>query len=246
MPPKKMLCLSNIIDVFESEIDEIIAKITLDFDRPQMLQKIATDFKNHCPVADYYLDSLFPKEIAKKSFPHWTPCQVAIRAIELLNPNQNSRVLDIGSGCGKFCIIAGLSSKGHFTGIEQRENLVSVAKVVKREFEIKNVTFIHGNITELDWSRYDCWYLFNPFYENVMKDESFWIDDSILIEESFFDTYVRLVEKNLKQARIGTRVVTYHGFGGVFPARYTNIVKEMITCSTYDRTGDLELWVKTS
>ena len=50
---------------------------------------------------------------------------------------------------------------------------------------------------------------------------------------------VRLVEQVLRDAPIGTRVVTYHGFGGRIPRGYHLVTDERIG------TDSLRLWVKT-
>jgi len=228
---------SSMLEVIDDEIEEIIFKFRPKENRSIRLKRIAEDFQTRRHVSDYQIDHLFPREMARKSHPHWTPVEVATRALELLNASDDSNVLDAGSGCGKFCIIAGLFSKGFFTGVEQRKNLVEVARQIANEFQIKNVSFIHGSMFDLDWSNFDCFYFFNPFYENKM-DSSFWIDDSIPVKRHLYDSYVHSVEEKLKTTKIGTRVVTYHGYGGYFSSDFTCLINEPAS------TGSLELWVK--
>jgi len=50
---------------------------------------------------------------------------------------------------------------------------------------------------------------------------------------------VLAAEQLLGRARVGTRVVTYHGFGGVMPDSYRLALRERCY------SGLLELWVKT-
>ncbi len=243
----KKLSLSSVVDDFENEIEEIIARLIPSEPRSSRIKKIISAYQANTQVADYYFDRIFPKKIANKSFPHWTPCHVAHRVLELLSPSENSRILDVGSGCGKFCLIAGLTnSKGHFTGIEQRQHLVTIAKEVKLEFEIKNVKFIHGNMSEVNWNDFDCFYFFNPFYEHIMNDSYFWVDETITLNKNHYDSYVQLVEEKLKTLKVGTRVVTYHGFGGAFPPEYTLLISEKINGRYSESFGLLDLWVKTS
>ena len=226
------------LEEVDQELEEIIFNLRPREERSIQLKKISDNFRHKRPVSDYEMDYIFPPDIAKKSHPHWTPAGVASRALELLNTTEESNVLDIGSGCGKFCIIAGLSSKGHFTGVEQRKNLVEVADQVTKELQIKNVSFIHGNMLDLDWTVYNCLYFFNPFYEHVMSDPHYWIDDTLPINKKTFDNYVKSVQLKLKSVKVGTKVVTYHGFGGKFPFGYLRLIKE----EAY--TGNLELWIK--
>ncbi len=55
---------------------------------------------------DVTFDDLYPEDIQNLSPMHWTPVDIARRASNFL-AIPNARVLDIGSGVGKFCITAG-------------------------------------------------------------------------------------------------------------------------------------------
>jgi hypothetical protein len=91
-------------------------------------------------------------------------------------------------------------------------------------------------MAELDWSFFDGFYLFNPFYEHKVK--SIRIDTTLSYSQEEFIRYVEIVRSKLKLARVGTKVVTYHGFGGDMPLGYQCMKKEPIG------TSYLELWVK--
>src|SRR3954452_18195742 len=57
-------------------------------------------------VPDAEFDRLFPDELRDRSYLHWTPVEVAVRAAELLAPSPRGiRVLDVGAGVGKLCLI---------------------------------------------------------------------------------------------------------------------------------------------
>ncbi|MBI3542695.1 MAG: hypothetical protein HY075_05405 [Deltaproteobacteria bacterium] len=53
---------------------------------------------------------------------------MARRAAELLTDGRAARVLDVGSGAGKFCLVGALSSKGRFVGIERQRRLVDLSR----------------------------------------------------------------------------------------------------------------------
>jgi hypothetical protein len=231
--------LKAMIKDIDDEIDEIIHNLRPLGERSNMLKNISNDFRLNKKVSNFQFDRLYPMDVAKNSHPHWTPVEVAIRALELFNPDDETRLLDVGSGCGKFCLIAGLTSKGHFNGVEQREYLVDVAQDLADELQVSNVSFINGDMTDLDWTIFNCLYFFNPFYENKMGT-SFWIDDTLPINIDLYNTYIQTVESKLLTTKPGTRVVTYHGFGGVFPKEFRCILREEIW------SGHLELWVKES
>lgn len=228
--------MQHLISEIEMEIETLYRKLSSTEKRSERLKKLVDDLRTGRKVTDFRFDHIYPPSIRKLSSPHWTPVEVAVRAAELLVTGNSSRILDVGSGCGKFCTVAGLSSPGQFTGIEQRFRLFDTARRAAEDLEASRVSFVHGNMTELDWSRFDAFYLFNPFYENVMR--SIRIDDTVSLNEDRFNRYVEIVRTKLRVARPGTRVVTYHGFGGDLPSDYLRLKKEPIG------TSFLELWVK--
>ncbi|MBI1861151.1 MAG: hypothetical protein HYR96_09565 [Deltaproteobacteria bacterium] len=87
----------------------------------------------------------------------------------------------------------------------------------------------------LDWSLFDSFYLFNPFYENLEPTSR--IDQLVHLGEAHFDQYVKTVEDKLSHLKPGSRVVTYHGFGGSFPSSFHRVLKE------YHHDDYLELWI---
>ena len=187
-------------------------------------------------VTDGTFDSLYPPSIQTLSETHWTPLQTAKRAASLLAVDQTTRVLDVGSGCGKFCIIGALTTRAWFFGIEQREYLFNVSRNTAVRLGAERVSFFLGNMVNLDWSSFNAFYLFNPFYENKLK--LIRIDETIPLKQEFYNTYVETVKAKLGAAKAGTRVVTYHGFGGDLPPDFQLIRKEPAGNSC------LELWVK--
>jgi len=55
-----------------------------------------------------------------------------------------------------LCITAGFfHPETTFYGIEQREELHTFAEIAKAEINSLNVYFMHGNLTELDFSGFD-------------------------------------------------------------------------------------------
>src|SRR5690349_15460565 len=112
----------------------------------------------HSEITDKEFDSIYPTEIRRLTNKHWTPVSVAKTASEFLANRRGIRVLDIGSGAGKFCIVGALNTRGHFTGIEQRQDLVTLSQDIATAHNVDNVTFIHGNITTIDFAEYDAFY----------------------------------------------------------------------------------------
>lgn len=202
-----------------------------------MPEVIAGKLRQGLPVTDPEFDRLLPEWARRPSRVHWTPVEVARVASALLVSRPGMHVLDVGAGAGKFCIVAALTSAAVFYGVEQRAPLVACARGLAGRLGARNVKLVHGNMMGLRWEMFDGFYLYNPFVENV-REFSPRIDDDLSLEPRLFDRYVAFVEAKLELARIGTRVVTFHGFGGDFPPEYC---LEKVVPVDVDR---LELWVK--
>lgn len=187
-------------------------------------------------VTDFRFDQIFPPRIRELSPIHWTPVDVAARVAKLLVRSEKTRVLDVGSGCGKLCLVGAASTPGYFIGIEQRPHFVEVARDAAKELSLERATFIPGNMTDQDWGLFDAFYLFNPFYEHLV--ESIQMDDTISFAEQMHADYVETVRAKLQSLRPGARVATYHGFGGEIPMGFQLLRKEPAA------TGFIELWLK--
>lgn len=161
---------------------------------------------------------------------------VAVRAARLLADRPGARLLDIGSGAGKFCIVAAAVADVRVSGIEQRGHLVDIARQAAASFGVE-VDFRTGTLADCDPRHFDGFYLFNPFAENLCSSTDR-VDDTVELTEARFRRDVRGVEDFLLGAAVGTRVVTYCGFGGTMPRGYARVSRER-------RGGTIELWVKT-
>ncbi len=168
---------------------------------------IFKNLKLKIDIEDKLFNTLYPLSIKKLSEHHWTPVEVAKLAIDYLVDKPKCKVLDIGSGVGKFCLIGAASSKGRFYGVEQRSRLVKLSQRIAKTHKINNVEFIHSNITQISFSKYNSFYFYNSFYENIGRFQA--IDATIPLEEKLYYTYSEYVENQLKKTPIGTRLVTY-------------------------------------
>ncbi len=164
--------------------------------------------------ADERFDLVYPTDFTRFRRQHATPVEVCARAAAWLAPHAGARVLDVGSGAGRFCITGALTTAGHFTGIEQRAWLVDAAREAAKNLRATETEFVCGDIRSVDWSAFDGFYLFNPFGENRLPPEERIIDDVELSAERL-GLDVDFVESQLLRAPAGTRVATWHGFGGL-------------------------------
>lgn len=190
-------------------------------------------------VSDAEFDQIYPHAVRAVSRTFWSPVRVAARAAALLVDNGATHILDVGAGAGKFCLVGALATGARFTGVEHREHFVRAARVASDMLKVDGVEFVHGPMEALDIAEYDGVYMFNPFEENLWAPSDR-LDEEVKLSFPRFFVDVALIEGLLAMAKPGTRVVTYHGFGGRIPKSYRQHVRERI------HTGHLELWVKSS
>ncbi|MEO6356520.1 MAG: methyltransferase domain-containing protein [Ferruginibacter sp.] len=175
--------------------------------------------KEKWTTADERFNRLYPFSIQVLARKHWTPLPVARKAANFLAVKDNERILDIGSGVGKFCLAAAYAKpNAFFYGVEQRRSLVAEAESVKKALKLDNVSFIHGNFTQLDFRNYDHFYFFNSFYENLTGTNK--IDDTIEYSQELYNYYNRYLFMQLEQKPAGTRLVTYHSLEEEVPGGY--------------------------
>lgn len=187
-------------------------------------------------VTDTEFDTIFPEEIKRKGNVHWTPVEIAREASEFLSDHPDARILDIGSGAGKFCMVASALTGAKYTGVELRESLYNVSRKLAKYHRLENVEFIHANITDIDFKAYTGFYFFNSFYENLEKEHA--IDGAIELKIQNYNIYTRYVKEQLDGMPVGTRLVTYWSSVKDIPKSYELQAKVA--------HGLLEMWMKTS
>lgn len=178
--------------------------------------------QGRCP-RDSTFDGFLRQELQEVSEQYWTPLRVAVRAARWLDEHHVGSVLDVGSGAGKFCVAAALAGNAHFMGVEQRPRLVSAAQELASLFEIEDrVAFVHGTFGEVPLPRAEAYYLYNPFEENLYGRDSH-LDAEIDLGPDRFDRDTTAVEQLLDDAKAGTYLLTYNGFGGRVPSSYREL-----------------------
>lgn len=186
-------------------------------------------------ISDEQFNQLYPPWIQSLSGKHWTPLSVSRKAASFLAAEKNSRILDIGSGVGKFCLSAAcFSPDAFYTGIEQRKNLVEYADNAKKKLGLTNCAFIYGNFTQVNFREYDHFYFYNAFYENLTG--TYKIDESIEYSGELFNYYNRYLFRQLDMKPAGTRLATFHSLEDEVPPAYH------IVGTAFDQL--LKFWIK--
>ncbi len=185
-------------------------------------------------VDDQYFDTMYSKPLREVSEFHFTPVEIAKFAARELVEHAGTKVLDIGSGAGKFCMVGAACTEGSFTGVEQRENLTKIAERLVKFYRLPNVTFLHANVTDVEFQDFDAFYFFNAFYENITPAEA--IDTSIGLQRRLYDEYSLAVREKLNTMPLGTKLVTYFSYMDEVPETYQVKLKQF--------DGRLKLWEK--
>jgi tRNA A58 N-methylase Trm61 len=190
--------------------------------------------KLNVEITDDDFNAIYPKRIERLSKKHWTPVVVAKLASEYLVSRPGDKILDIGSGAGKFCLVGAAHTKGQFTGVEQRLQLVKLSKRISHSYNIHNAAFIHANITTINFRDFDACYFYNSFYENI--DLAHKIDNTVNLDVYLYDLYSRYIADQLSSMRIGTRLATYYGPSNIVPGSYK--LQDSL------QEGRLQYWLK--
>jgi SAM-dependent methyltransferase len=177
-------------------------------------------------LTDAEIDALLPDAVRRRSPRFWTPVAVARRVGHLLAELRCRRALDVGSGPGKFSVVAAVRAPDvEFVGIEHRPHLVEVARTLAAELRIGNVKFEVGDATSVSWSAFDAFYVFNSFAENVFSHHERF-DDTVLLSPRRRLADLLRVERLLSAVPDGAVLVTYHGLGGPIPGDYECLLAE--------------------
>ena len=207
---------------------------------PPNPKKLAEEFRaGHCPP-DEVFDLLLPEEWRAVSDQYWTTTEVIERVVEWLEAFNIKTVVDIGSGSGKFCVIAALLGNSRFLGLEQRPRLVEAARGLAQLFELGDrVTFMEGVFGEIAVPDAEAYYLYNPFGENLFEPDN-QLDDEVELSKARFARDTEAVKTMLQRARPGTFLITYNGFGGKIPSNYHEVRVDR------EQRNVLRMWRKTN
>lgn len=209
----------------------------VDEDEPSLPEALAALLRQGQRVPDEGFDRLLDPGPRAAAAIHWTPIDVCLRVAKLLGGEAGDKVLDVGSGAGKLCIVGSLVGPATFVGVEQRGNLVEQARRAA-DLLCARATFVHADAFEVDWAQFKALYFYNPFDEVRFAPE-LRIDHSIRLGDAVFRVFVERTLERLAGLPDGTRVVTFHGIGGPLPKSYQLLARELAG------GGVLEAWRQT-
>jgi SAM-dependent methyltransferase len=180
-------------------------------------ETIVSALRTDRQVSDRAFDALLPPSARANSFCYWTPVKVAVAAAQWIEANGATRVLDVGSGVGKFCTIGAHVTDLEYVGVERRPYLVDIAVDLASALgTTSRTTFVAGGLDAIELRDYDALYLYNPFNEGFLDRRS-WLDDTVELSPDVAANDIARVEDALAALDVGTQLVTYHGYGGRVP-----------------------------
>lgn len=197
---------------------------------------VFTQLKEDRNIPDKEFDQIFPPKIRSLSSRHWTPVLVAKIAGNFLCQDDHQKIIDIGSGVGKFCLVAGsLYPNCTFHGVDIRDSFIKLSNKIKTKHSIANVDFDCCDILETDLKEYDGIYFFNSFQEKI--DDSSVMDEESAISHELFNVYTQHLYQKFLQMPVGTRLVTYHTAEFCVPENYKMVETHLM--------GNVKCYIKT-
>lgn len=148
-------------------------------------------------VSDQDFESFFAPRFRSQLRRESTPVAIAIRAARLLADGQPRRILDIGSGLGKFCTIGALTTRAFFTGVEQNARHILAARGAALRFGARRIVFICDDAEHTQLFKFDGLYLFASASSPAPSSRS--LRD--------------ILWRRAEDVRTGTRLVTYGSHG---------------------------------
>ena len=185
-------------------------------------------------VTEENFNLLLPEYLQKASRLYFTPVHVARIAAQWLTEGGEKKILDIGAGVGKFCIVGANYSNSHFYGIEYRPSLAQLANELITHYGVENATILQTDVVDVDFSNYDAFYLYNPFYENLLSTHR--LNNEVELSGTLYGHYLKYTEYQLGKSKPGTRLVTYHGNNFEIPDSFEKIKES--------EDGKLKLWTR--
>ncbi len=194
---------------------------------------------NFLPPTAYCDDDAFDRYLPlaerRLSKVHWSPLAVIGKAAAFLARNPGGKIIDVGSGTGKFCIGAARNHPlSDFYGIELREGLHRSALELKTRSGLENVHFMHGNFTEFDFGHFTGIYFFNSFAEHICPFDR--IDSSVPHSSLLYTHYSSHLYQILEEMPSGTRLASYYVCENEIPLCYELAEKHF--------RDNLGLWVR--
>jgi hypothetical protein len=174
---------------------------------------------------DELMDALLPDDLKAHADQHFAGCYAIKLAAAFLSESAQPKILDIGSGSGKFCQLGALlQPQSHFTGVEYRASLVNLAIEISASLSLANVAFLHQNVIDVSFVDFNSFFMFNPFLEHRnsvarMKDFTDVPENETIYFSHVYEQFAHCVPD--------TRIVTLYVSHSQIPNNFTCVDQKM-------------------
>ncbi len=189
---------------------------------------------NRLELTEENFNRFLPGYLQRASRIYFTPIRVAQIAAQWLTEDDAKTVLDIGAGVGKFCVAGASLTSSFYFGIEYRKSVSQIANEMISKFQLSNSIVQHGDVVELDFQNFDAFYMYNPFYENLLYAKR--LNDEVELAGSLYNYYFNQVRHKLDCSKPGTRLVTFHGNNFDVPESFKKVHEA--------ERGLLKFWIR--
>lgn len=142
---------------------------------------------------------------------HWIPLNACETVAKWLACFKDINILDIGSGVGKFCFLMSRLAPTHsYVGVEINNKLIEEAHRLQRVLKAENCDFIHSSFDELDFTKYDAFFFFNSFYEQLVNHGSSF--GGRKFHRDTFNLFNDSLIKKLSLLKKGSIFISYQGY----------------------------------
>jgi predicted RNA methylase len=210
----------------------------MEFTKYRLHEDIKAALRAGDRITDDDFDQILPENYERIADVQWSSVRVARTIARMLCETPDAHLIDLGCGVGKLCLLLALQTNLKLSGIERRATLIHTARRLADEnVGDGRITYIQGDILDLDWDPYDVLYLYNPFMEHkCSRSSENLIDANISLSQDAYANDVERCLEKLCDLKEGQRVITYHGFGGTMPETLQMIDSERVG------NGTVRLW----
>ncbi|MNK96833.1 Methyltransferase domain protein [compost metagenome] len=219
--------------------DEVFTLFPKQFEtEPLLSAELTEQLRMGLDIQDYEFDQIFPPYYKFQSTIHWSPVIAARQIADWIVPLGLNSFIDVGCGVGKLCFLLRILTGYKITGIEQRPKLVAIANKIIDVNNFKDISVVQMNMLDLNWDKYDIYYLYNPFQEHVTDEGLCIIENDLEFDRKNYVYYTSEVFRQLSWAKKGKVLITFHGYGGSVPPSWRMVASRHI------ESGDLTMWIK--
>jgi hypothetical protein len=124
-----------------------------------------------CGVLDFEEPSAAVLQLESEMVPYQpTPARHIFDFIRRAELTGSDSLIDLGSGLGQVTLMAAICTNANCTGIEREPAYVDCAGKSARSLNLREVTFIQGDVRAADFSTGTMFYLYTPFTGGILRD----------------------------------------------------------------------------